>query len=141
MPVFLAIIAVVFITASVRGTHKQFWELLKGDFSGPGNFIYWGLSIWVIVAVGYVKALRPISDAFLTLVIVVLILANGQRGFFNKFMSIIGQTQYTGDNNEPLDLANSVKSLIGLPTFAKGAQSQGSKMLKDMGIPGFNWSE
>jgi hypothetical protein len=104
MPLFLLIIGIVFLVASVRGEHKLFFETLKGDFTGPNNFIYWGLSIWVIIIVGYVKALKPLSDAFLVLVILMLFLAN--RGFFDRFMEILSGTEIKeGVADNPLNFA------------------------------------
>jgi hypothetical protein len=61
--------------------------LIKDDFTGDGNFIYWVLSILVIGSVGYVKALRPIANGFLLLVMVVLFIGAGKKGFFAQFMA------------------------------------------------------
>lgn len=116
MPLFLLIIGIVFVVASVRGTHKEFFETLKSDFTGPNNFIYWGLSIWAIILVGYIKPLKPLSDAFLLLIILMLFLAN--RGFFDKFMQTIGGTE-SGHNtvaNNPIksfvDVADRFVSIV-----------------------------
>lgn len=54
--------------------------LLKQDFSGQNNFILWVLAIVVIVGLGSIKAVRPISDAFLGLIILVIILATYKGG-------------------------------------------------------------
>lgn len=91
MPIALFLFGVLFLVAAVRGQHKELFGLLKDDFSGPGNFIYWGLSLWVIGAVGYYRPLRPVSHAFMFLVILVLFLSN--RGFFNRFMEQIGASE------------------------------------------------
>lgn len=88
MPLGLLIIGTIFLVAAVRGKHEDLFGLLKDDFTGPNNFIYWGLSIFLITAVGYFKPLRPISNAFLVLVALVLFIKN--RGFFDQFMAQIG---------------------------------------------------
>lgn len=91
MPLALIIIGILFLTAAVRGKHDLLFETLKDDFTGPNNFIYWGLALFLIGAVGYYKPAKPLSTAFMSLVIVVLFLTN--RGFFQRFMEQIGATQ------------------------------------------------
>ena len=91
MPVALLLIGILFLTAAVRGKHGLLFETLRDDFTGPNNFLYWGLAFFVIGAAGYWKPLKPLSNAFMLLVVVVLFLSN--RGFFNKFMDQLGQTQ------------------------------------------------
>ena len=79
------------VVASVRNTNNDLVALLKGDFTGKGNFIYWMLSILVIGAVGYIPDLKPVSRAFLALVIIVLFINN--RGVFSQFTQAVGMTQ------------------------------------------------
>jgi hypothetical protein len=89
MPVFLLIIAVIFLVAAIKGNQNELLTLLKSDFSGQNNFILWVLAIVVIVGLGNFKAIRPISDAFLGLVILVIIVANYKRGgdIFSSFIN------------------------------------------------------
>jgi hypothetical protein len=94
MPFAFAIIGLVFTIAGVRGTSGDLLTLLKNDFTGDSNFIYWVLSIAVIGSLGYVDALRPLSRAFLVLVIIVLILAEDKKtagGFFATFQDSIAE--------------------------------------------------
>jgi hypothetical protein len=100
MPFVFAIAGIVFIVAGVRGTSDDLLTLLKNDLSGDGNFIYWILSIAIIGALGYIEPLRPISRAFLVLIIVVLVLAEdktaaGSGGFFDKFQDSIREINGT----------------------------------------------
>ena len=88
MPIALLMIGCLFLIAAVRGKHTDLFDVLKDDFTGPNNFIYWGLSLFVIGAVGYYRPLKPISNAFMLLVVLVLFLSN--KGFFNKFMEQVG---------------------------------------------------
>jgi hypothetical protein len=92
MPLALFIFGVLFLTAAVRGKHEELFGLLKDDFTGPNNFLYWGLSIFAITGVGYYKPLRPVSNAFLVLVVFALFLSMRKNGqdFFGMFMSQIG---------------------------------------------------
>lgn len=89
MPFFLLMIAVIFLVAAIKGNQKDLLDLLKDDFSGSNNFILWVLAIIVIVALGSFKAIRPVSDAFLGLVILVIIVANYQKGgdIFSSFLT------------------------------------------------------
>ena len=91
MPLFLIIVGVVFLVAAVRGNQNDLIDLLKDDFSGQNNFILWVLAIIVIVALGNIKAIKPVSDAFLALVILVIIVANYKRGgdLFSSFLAQI----------------------------------------------------
>jgi predicted transporter len=108
MPLAFVIVGILFLVAAVRG--KQYSDELlttvKSDFTGPGNFFYWGIALFVIGAVGYYKPLRSASNAFLTLVVVVLFFSN--RGFFQSFMDQISATQTVGSASDlsPTDLAN-----------------------------------
>lgn len=87
MPLFLAFLGVAFLVSGIRGTHDQLISLVEGDFTGPNNFFYWILAIVIIGSFGYIDALKPLSDAFLVLVIVVLFLHN--QGFFNQFTAAV----------------------------------------------------
>jgi hypothetical protein len=97
MPFFLLGIGMIFLVAAIRGNQADLINLLKDDFSGANNFFIWVLAIVVIVALGNIKAIRPISDAFLGLVILVIIVANyrNQGDIFNSFIAQIkaGTTQ------------------------------------------------
>jgi len=85
-------IAVIFLVASIRGNQNDLIDLLKQDFSGQNNFLLWVLAIVVIVGLGTFKPIRPISDAFLGLVILVIIIAN-YKGSGDIFSSFIAQVR------------------------------------------------
>lgn len=103
MPFALLIIGIVLIVAGVRNSQDQLFSLVKGDFSGDANFFYWFISIMIIGAVGYIPRLKPISNAFLVLVILVLFLKRGDPktnvggGFFQQFTAALNAT--TAANN------------------------------------------
>jgi len=84
MPFVLIIAGIILLTVAVRNTQDDLFGLVKGDFTGTNNFIYWVIAILIIGAVGYVPKLKPVSVAFLTLVILVLLLKKGE-GFFDSF--------------------------------------------------------
>jgi hypothetical protein len=83
MPFALLIVGILFLVAAVRGTHKELFALLGETFGGKPGFLKWALALVLIGAIGYVKSLKPVSNAMLTLVFLALILAN--RGFFKEF--------------------------------------------------------
>ena len=87
MPVALLVIGILFLTAAVRGKQDLLFETLRDDFTGPNNFLLWGMAIVMVTAVGYYKPLKPLSNAFLVLVFVVLLLSH--RGLIDKFMQQI----------------------------------------------------
>lgn len=97
MPLALLAFGALLLIAGVRGTQDDLFALLKKDFSGPGNFFLWILAILLVGSVGYVKQLRPISNAFLVLILLVFILAanKGGRDFFSSLLSQISGTQMT----------------------------------------------
>lgn len=94
MPFALAIIGIVLLVAGVRNRQNDLFALVKGDFTGPNNFIFWMVSIFLIGAIGYIPKLKPISTAFLALVIVVLFLKKG-TGFFAQLTTGLQSTQTT----------------------------------------------
>lgn len=100
MAFILLIIGITLIASAVNNTADELTFLLKADFTGPANFGYWVLAILVIGAIGYVDKLKPVSDTFLVLIILVLFLAKGKPGsatggFFQKFTQAIGTSQTT----------------------------------------------
>lgn len=95
MPFAFAFIGLVFIIAGFRGTTTELMKLLQGDLFGQNNFIYWLIAIGILGALGYIDTLRPLSRAFLVLLLLVLVLDEGKKesggGLFTKFQQAIGQ--------------------------------------------------
>jgi hypothetical protein len=102
MPFALIIIGVVLLISSARNTltNQQgtgLYQLLASDFTGSDNFIYWAVAILLIGALGYVPKLKPLSVAFMTLVILVLFLKKG-TGVFSQLSNALASTQTTNPN-------------------------------------------
>ena len=119
MPFAFLIVGALFVVAAVRGQSKQLLSLVKADLTGKDNYLYWAVSILIIGALGYVDELRPLSRAFLILVLVVLVLSNG--GFFklfNQSLSVISQnggaTTSTSTNSD--SVSGELPSLPTLPS-------------------------
>lgn len=91
MPFILIIFGLLAIVVGVRGTWREFLDLLKGDFAGANNFFFWLVAIVAIGALGYLPRVRPISDALLVLVILVIFLAH--KGFFSQFQNVVKSTE------------------------------------------------
>lgn len=90
MPFALIIVGLFLLISGVKGTQSDLFSLLKGDFTGQNNFIFWIIAILVIGSLGYIKQIEPLSRGFLLLVILVLFLKKGDPngvggGFFEKF--------------------------------------------------------
>lgn len=87
------LIGTLLIVTAWKKRQDELFRLLKDDFSGDGNFFYWVLAIIILVALGTFKPVKPVSDAFLGLVLLVIVLApyrNG-RDLFSEFRSQVRQ--------------------------------------------------
>jgi putative exporter of polyketide antibiotics len=91
MPFALLIIGIVLIVAATRNTQDNLFTLVKGDFTGPNNFLYWVVAIVAIGMLGYIPRLKPFSTAFLVLIGVVILLSH--KGFFAQFQEQISSTE------------------------------------------------
>ena len=134
MPFVLIIVGIFLFVSAIRGTTGQLATLVKGDFASSGtthSFLYWFVSILVIGAIGYVPALKKLSDAFLVLVILSLAIAN--KGFFAQFNSALQQiaSMNYGSASNPGSTTN-LSSISGLlPNL--GTQTTGGSLLNSSG--------
>lgn len=92
MPFVIFFIGILMLVSGLRNTatapaSPNLVTLVKGDFTGKDNFVYWVIAIMVLGALGYIDELKSLSTSLLVLVIVVLFLSNG--GFFTKFEQAI----------------------------------------------------
>jgi len=97
MPFALLIIGAVLLVSAIRNTQGDLFTLVSGDFTGQNNFIFWLVAILIIGAVGYIPKVKPLSVAFLSLVVLVMFLAKGDPtkasgGFFEKFTAGLQST-------------------------------------------------
>lgn len=86
MPLFFLLVGALFIWAGFNNRLGELASLIKEDFSptdGSRGFAVWVVAIFAIGAIGYYRPAKPLSNAFLLLVVVSLILSN--RGFFRRF--------------------------------------------------------
>ena len=98
----LIFIGLLLIIVAARDKTKEFEELIADDFFGGGEgpgFIGWIVAVLVLAALGSFKPLRQLSDAFLGLIAMVLILSN--RGFFAEFQrQALGKPEYVNKLRE-----------------------------------------
>ncbi len=82
MPLIILIVALILIVSGFRGTSTDLFGLIKDDSK---QFIVYLFLIGTVGAVGYFTALRPIANAFLTLMILALVLGVAGNGL--KFIN------------------------------------------------------
>lgn len=99
MAFVLLIAGAVLLASAIQNTQSTIlFPTLKSEFTGPNNFIFWFIAILLIGSIGYIPKAKGISTAFLTLVVIVLLLSKGNPsgtggGFFAQFTSQIQQSQ------------------------------------------------
>lgn len=103
MPYALLLIGAVLLVAGLRDTYSQLWDLVKGDFTQHGGFLTWVAAIAVVGGMGYIPKLKPLSIAFMTLLLLVLVISNG--GVFAKLQDFI-QSGAGGGNAHPSGAGN-----------------------------------
>lgn len=121
MPFALLLVGLVLLISGVKNTQDTLFTTVHNDFVGQDNFIYWFVAIIIIGAVGYIPKLKPISTAFLALVIVVLFLKKGSAsgfggGLFAQLNSALGSTATSSASNPSSQLSalqNQQANLMG----------------------------
>jgi hypothetical protein len=88
VPFVLLVLGILFFVVSLQGTQGSLFALLKSEFVGTNSFVVWAAAFVIIGLLGYIKPIRPITHAFLVLMLLVLILTNG-KGFFSQFNSAL----------------------------------------------------
>lgn len=91
MPVFLLLAGVLLMVLAVRGNTTYAINLLKEDVLGTNGFIMWTLAVIIVVSLGNIKSIKPVSDAFLGLIILVIIVYSykNNSNFFTNFTTQI----------------------------------------------------
>lgn len=87
MPLVFIVLGLLFLVVAINGTHRDLWALLKSEFTGTNSFVVWASALVILGLVGYWKKIRPVTDAGIGLIFLVLIIAN--KGFFAKFNAAI----------------------------------------------------
>ena len=117
MPFALLVMGILFLTVAIRNRQTEFVQLIRGDFSGAGNMMYWVVAVVMIGAIGYIPKAKPISNLFLVLLLIVMVLYRGnptsagarQGGVFQQLTDAFGATNTVAQNA-------TVSSLLGTAT-------------------------
>ena len=117
----LILMAVALIVTGIRGTYSQLFTMLGEDFTGKNNFGIWLFAFFVIGALGYIPAFKKLSDAFLLLVIIVIIISNDKngQGFFT------GLQQAFNGQNAGLSATSLTTTVLSSATLSSSPVAQG----------------
>jgi hypothetical protein len=86
MPFVLLFVGILFFVVAIQGTQGTLFSLMKSEFVGSNSFVVWAAALVILGLLGYIKPIRPITHAFLLLVLIVMVLAGGSK-FFTNFNS------------------------------------------------------
>lgn len=86
MAFVLLFIGLVLLIVGVRGEQDAFNRLMFDLFTGPNNLTFWALAILMVGAFGYIKPLRGVAIAFMTLVLLALLLSKNNQQFFTRLV-------------------------------------------------------
>ena len=89
MPFVLLIIGELLLVTGVKGTQDQLYSLVQDDFTGSGSFIYWLAAIGLVGSLGYVPSLKGFSNAFLILILIVLLIHQNPQTLFGNISSAL----------------------------------------------------
>lgn len=93
MPILFIGTGTVFLLTGLMGDPGKLYDLVRGDFTGQNNYVFWVISILVLGSLGYIESLKNLSRLFVALILIVLLLDN--KGFFAKLQEFINSTQGT----------------------------------------------
>jgi ABC-type transport system involved in cytochrome c biogenesis permease subunit len=74
VPFFLAFFAILLIVAGVKGTETKLLAQVQDDAK---HFIVWFFLIVLVGSVGFSKTARPVSNAFLVLIVIAFVIGSG----------------------------------------------------------------
>jgi len=98
MPFAFVFVGLVLVLTGIQDTYTQLGSQLRKDFNS--GFSMWVLAILLIGSLGYIEPIRPISKAFLTLIIVAMLIANPK--FFTEVQNAVKQGPIAPQKNAPM---------------------------------------
>lgn len=87
MPFVFLGLGIFLLIVALRGQASNMASLLKSEFTGSNGFIPWALALIILGMLGYIKQIKPITQAFMGLVLLVMLISN--KGFFAQFNAAI----------------------------------------------------
>lgn len=129
MPYVLLLFGAILFVAGVRGNQGTLWTLVRGDFTGDRSFVLWIAAIAVVGGAGYIKSLKPLSVAFMTLLLIVLFLSNkGVIAQLQTFVTNPGSTTDSGiKTTSGATVDNGVTALTPIAAINSNLQSIGGQ--------------
>lgn len=76
MPIGVFLAGLAMFISGMNDTQEEFMKLLGGDIIGEKSFVPWAASIALVGALGMYRPIRPVSDAFLGLILLQLALSS-----------------------------------------------------------------
>jgi hypothetical protein len=124
MPWAVLIIGATVLVTAYQGTEDAFFNQLKSDIlgsngNGKGGFLYWIVAIAIVGGLGYIPGFKPLSNAFLILLLVVLFLTQskgGTGGFFSQFQNQLNSVASQQTTTTPTN-TTALGGLPALPTL------------------------
>ena len=104
----LIVIGLLLTVSAVRNTHVCLINVVKLDFTGRGNFLYWVAAIFILGALGYSETLRPLSDGLLILILVALFFTRGKQGLFKNLTAALQTSSTT-----PVSVGSIINTFTG----------------------------
>lgn len=126
MPFVIGFLALAMLALGLRGTAPAAGKLLARELTGPTSFAPWFLAIMILGLLGYWRPARPFADAMLGLVIVVVLLVEGNPktgsgGFFNELNQAFTGAKPIGPSGDSLAapgaLGSTAPPSIGRPNL------------------------
>jgi hypothetical protein len=113
MPIALITIGLVMIIAAGRDQSAALVKLVQGDFqtnaAGTPGFLQWILAFVLVGALGFVPKLKPLSVAFMALLLVAIFLTKGV-GFFDKLTAAFNGKQAASATGSTATAASGILS-------------------------------
>jgi hypothetical protein len=122
MPFVLLAFGILFLVIAWQGTQQDLFALLKSEFVGKNSFLVWIAAILILGLAGYIKPIRPVTHAFMVLILIVLVLANGGKVFANFNAAIRAPTAPGGQSGAQTGVGDLASTPI-TPTAASDASN------------------
>lgn len=121
MPYALILAGIVLIVTGARGTQGCLFSYLQNDLTGNDNFTYWLVAVTIVGALGYIPAFQKVSIAFLTLILISLVVSN--RSGFSNLVNALASNASSAPGLNQLNLGSNASSILS------GSQQQPSTPL------------
>lgn len=121
MPFIFLLIGILFLVLARNGTQGDFEQLLKKEFTGAQSFLVWASAFVILGLIGFWKPIRPVTDALIGLIILVLILEN--KGLFGQLNSALRNPSAPAKTDALSQTAGSPMTLFNGPNLLPSTSS------------------